>query len=97
MALWGKTDTLADAPKYLSNTELQDTYFVDETEAQVESNRAKGIDTPGWTKYTTYIDSDGNTRHKTECLVAMRVPASESGDDGVSANTATEDAVVADS
>lgn len=97
MALWGKSDTSADAPKNATATELSNMYFVDETEAQVASNRAKGIKTPGWNTYNTYTDSDGNTRHKVESLVPMKVSAVDAGDLGMDANTTIEDTTVADS
>ena len=96
MSLWGKTDTLADAPKYLNAEEKQDVYLVDVDEAQVDSNRDKGIVTPGWNTYTTYVNALGETRHKVENLVAMKVTALDAGDDGVTGNTAIEDTVVAD-
>ena len=56
MALWGKTDTLADAPKWLetdaNNTnkshDMDNAVFVDLEEAGVASNRAKGLTGPGW-------------------------------------------------
>ena len=95
--LWGKTDTETDAPKYLSDADKENTYFVDLTEAGVESNRDKGITTPGWNLYTTYVNALGDTRHKVENLVAMKVSAVDAGDDGVTGNTAIEDTVVADS
>ena len=48
MALWGNTDTLADAPKYLSSnaaanpqTDVDNAYFVDLTEAAVEQTELK--------------------------------------------------------
>ena len=105
MAQWGKTDTLADAPKYLetnaNNTnkshDKDNAIFVDTTEAAVSSNRAKGIKTPGWNLYNTYTTADGRTRHIVEPLVAMKVSASVAGDLGVTANTAVEDTIVADS
>lgn len=96
MSLWGKTDTQSDAPKYLSDAEADDVYFVDLGEAGVESNRDKGIVTPGWNLYTTYTNALGETRHKVENLVAMKVSAVDAGDDGVTGNTAIEDTVVAD-
>ena len=46
--------------------------FIDTTEAALAANKAKGLDTGGWTSYRTYEDADGNTRYKTEVLVAMR-------------------------
>lgn len=72
-----------------------DVVFVDVTEAA--SNRKKGLKTGGWTKYTTYVDGLGNTRHKSEVLVAMKRTAAQAGDAGVTlAGAADEDAIVAD-
>jgi hypothetical protein len=55
-------------------------FFVDETEAAQASNRAKGIHGAGWWYFHTYNDCEGNTRYKTENLVAMTTPNSVSGD-----------------
>jgi hypothetical protein len=104
MALWGKTDTLADVPKWLeddaNNTNKSHdrdlAVFVDTEEAGVASNRAKGLKTPGWNLYHTYTDGLGNTRHKAESLVVMKVAAVDAGDDGVTGNTDIEDTIVAD-
>lgn len=77
--------------------DLDGAYLVDNDEAQVDANRAKGLRTPGWHVYTTYTDANGNTRNKSECLVAMGdAPVGVVGDDGVTANTDIEDTVVAD-
>lgn len=98
MALWGNTDTANSAPKYLNSTDLNNTYFVDTTEAAVDANRDKGLKTGGWNLYTTYTTNGGAvTRHRAEPLVAMAVTAGDAGDLGVSGNTAIEDATVADS
>jgi hypothetical protein len=97
MASWGKTDTLADTPKYLTSAEAADAIFVDTTEAKVASNRSKGIKTPGWNTYTEYTDQNGNTRRKVENLVVMKVAAVDAGDLGVTGNTIDEDSIVADS
>lgn len=99
MALWGKTDTLADVPKWLeddaNNTnashDRDNAIFVDVEEAGVAANRAKGIKTPGW---NLHITAGGRTR--TECLVAMKVSAADAGDLGITGDTAVEDAIVAD-
>ena len=96
MALWGKTDVVGDVPSYLNTTDAGNCYFVDVEEAGVAANKAKGLDTGGWNLYTTYTDADGATRHKPECLVAMGVSAADAGDDGITGDTADEDAVVAD-
>lgn len=103
MALWGKTDSLASAPKWLNandsnkSNDLDNAFFVDVSEAQVASNKAKGLNTPGWNLYHTYVDQNGNTRHKAENLIVMKVSAVDAGDLGISGNTAIEDATVADS
>ena len=55
-------------------------YFVDQTEAQVKTNKDKGFNGAGWWLYKTYTDGNSTTRHKAECLVAMTVPAGTSGD-----------------
>lgn len=103
MPLWGKTDDANSAPKFLLDdenatpqTDVDNAYFVDTEEAGVTSNRAKGLQTPGWNLYTTYTDSDGATRHRVENLVSMKVAAVDAGDLGVSGNTDIEDATVAD-
>lgn len=103
MSSWGKTDTLADAPKWLNandpnaSNDLDYAFMVDTTEAQVESNRNKGLKTPGWNLYREYTDQNGNTRRIVEPLVVMKVDAGTAGDDGVTGNTTVEDSTVADS
>lgn len=62
-------------------------FGVDVTEAGVVANKAKGLGTAGWTRYKTYTDAQGNTRHKAEVLVAM----------GTITGDAADDATVADS
>ena len=104
MALWGKTDTAADAPKWLSDdanntnksNDKDNAVFVDLTEAGVASNRAKGLHTPGWNLYNTYTTADGRTRHIAEPLCVMKVSAGDAGDLGVTGDTADEDLIVAD-
>lgn len=79
MALWSNTDADASKPKYLSDTLRNDqtvsdkdaTLGVDVTEAKTAANIAKGLNTPGWVSYTTYTDTNGNVRNKSEVLVAM--------------------------
>lgn len=63
--------------------------FVDQTEAQNASNRAKGLKTPGWNQFTTFTDNAGATRYKVNPLVAMRRTAANAGDN-------TDDAIVGD-
>lgn len=79
MALWNNTDTDASKPKYLSDdlknaqsvSDKDATVGLSVNEAQNAGNIAKGLNTPGWVTYTTYTDGGGNTRHKSEVLVAM--------------------------
>jgi hypothetical protein len=99
MALWGKTDALASVPKYLetsadntnTSNDKDNAVFLDVTEAGIAANRAKGLKTPGWNLY-----SNAGGRHRTECLVAMKVSAADAGDLGVTGDTTDEDAIVAD-
>lgn len=77
----GTADKLTHAPT--------DLYFVDITESKVAANRAKGLKSPGWWKYSTYTDNEGETRHRAELLVALPATAAVAGD-------ANDDAVVAD-
>lgn len=102
MALWGKTDAAASAPKFLSTdanatpqTDKDNAFFVDTTEAGIESNRDSGLRTPGWNLFTTYTDTNGNTRRRVESLVPMKVTAAAAGDAGVSGSG--DDSTVADS
>jgi hypothetical protein len=104
MALWGKTDTLADAPKWLSDDpnvmpsqDVFNAFFVDIEESQVTSNRDKGLKTPGWNLYREYTNGVGQTRRIAEPLVVMKVSAADAGDLGVFGNTEIEDSTVADS
>lgn len=71
MALWSSTDATASKPKNLTTAEKNVTLGVSVDEAQDSTNIAKGLNTPGWVKYSTYADVQGSTRHKSEVLVAM--------------------------
>ena len=55
--------------------------FVDSTEKDVASNKARGITGPGWWLYRTYTDVSGRTRHKAECLAFVHATAAAAGDD----------------
>jgi hypothetical protein len=46
-------------------------FGVDATEADVTSNKNKGINSPGWVHYQTWTNTQGSTRHRAETLVAM--------------------------
>jgi len=80
MALWGNTDATASIPKYLTDAEKEDAFFIDTDEAALTANRAKGLRTGGWNLYDTYTDSGGATRHRVESLVAMNRTSAEAGD-----------------
>ncbi len=86
----GATITGQDIPKYVTAAEVEANNIigVDDTEAALAANKARGINTPGWTKYVTYTDMHGTTRHKAEVLVVMS--AATTGD-------APDDSVAADS
>ena len=95
------TVALQQQPKYVylnsnggvgGKAGLEKVFGVDVTEAQLAANRAKGIKVPGWTRFITYTDAQGNTRRKVECLVAMG-----SGETQSVAGDAADDSVVADS
>lgn len=71
MALWGKTDSEENKPKYLTAGEKAITTGLTAAEATDPSNKAVGKNTAGWVKYTTYTAASGETRNKAETLVAI--------------------------
>lgn len=73
----GLTVTANEQPAYAPHADLSSIYGISTAEASDTANKNKGINTPGWLKYTTYTDAQGATRHKAESLVAI---ASISGD-----------------
>lgn len=85
----GLTITGTDIPKYIMQQDLANVYFVSREEAQLDTNKFKGLNEPGWWFWETHIDCDGNTRYKAEHLVAMDVINAVSGD-------AADDLVAAD-
>lgn len=89
MPLWGKTDASGSKPKYLSTADAAKAVFVSQEEALLGTNKAKGLTGAGWWLVNEYKDSDGNTRYKSEHLVAMTVANATSGD-------AADDAIVSD-
>ena len=62
---------------------------VSRTEAQLSENKARGISSPGWWAYRTYIDAAGATRHKAELITAYKDGSAFSGD-------FTDDTIAAD-
>lgn len=81
MALWSNADDANSKPKYLNTADKAATNGVGVTEATQSVNIAKGINTPGWVKYSTYTDAQGNTRHKSEVLVALSSITGDSATD----------------
>lgn len=81
MALWSNTDADASKPKYLNTADKAATNGVSVVEAKQAANIAKGINTPGWVKSTTYTDAQGNTRNKSEVLVAFSSMTGDSATD----------------
>lgn len=92
MSLYGRTDSTANQTKagraVGTDSNTKTIVFVDNTEAQLEENKSRGITSPGWWAYDTYTDMHGNTRHKCELLVFIADP------DGT--ETLADDTIAAD-
>lgn len=75
MSLYGRTDSNANVAKagrgIAASSQAKTVVFVDETEASLAVNKARGINAPGWWSYYTFTDSSGATRHKAEYLVTL--------------------------
>jgi hypothetical protein len=78
MSLYGRTDSNANVTKagrgIAATSQAKQVIFVDETEAQLEANKERGLNAPGWWSYFTYTDSSGATRHKAEQMVFIANP-----------------------
>ena len=78
MSLYGRTDSNANKTKagvgIAASSQAKTTVFVDETEAQLNETKSRGITGPGWWSYFTYTDSSGATRHKAEQLIFVANP-----------------------
>ena len=78
MSLYGRTDSNANKTKagrgVSPSSQAKEIIFVDDTEAALPANKARGLNAPGWWSYFTYTDSAGNTRHKAEMLVTIAGP-----------------------
>ena len=99
MSLYGRTDSNANKAKAgigLDNSSQAKTVvFVDNTEAALEQNKARGINAPGWWSYYTFTDSGGNTRHKAEMLVTIADPdtTETQADDTIAGDAASSIAI----
>lgn len=82
----GQTGTALDAHPEL---DMANIFFVSLEEAQLDSNKKKGIHGAGWYRIISYIDADGNTRYKSELLQEQSTP-------NLIANDANDDLVIAD-
>lgn len=89
MPLWGKTDATGSKPKYLTTADKAKAVFVSREEALLKTNKDKGITGAGWWLVDEYKGSNGESRYKTELLIAMSVANATSGD-------ASDDTIVAD-
>lgn len=76
----GITITGMDIPKYVHQNDLANVVFVSREEAQLTSNKNKGLSEPGWWFWKTFIDAAGSTRYKAEHLIAIDVLNAISGD-----------------
>ena len=95
MSLYGRTDSNANKTKAgraaVTDSNTRTIVFVDNTEAQLEENKSRGITSPGWWAYDTYTDMHGNTRHKCELLVFIADPdgTETQADDTIAADVAS--------
>ena len=94
MSLYGRTDSNDNKAKagigVAASAQAKQTIFLDNTEAALAENKARGLNAPGWWSYYTFTDCDGNTRHKAEMLVTTAGPDLNSNE------TQADDAVAAD-
>ncbi len=78
MSLYGKDDSNANKTKggvgIAASSQTKTTVFIDDTEAQLKSNKDRGLNAPGWWSYVTFTDTHGKTRYKTEHLVTIANP-----------------------
>lgn len=78
MSLYGRTDSAANVTKagrgVAASSQAKTIVFVDNQEAALAENKARGINAPGWWSYYTYTDGEGNVRHKAEHLVTIAGP-----------------------
>lgn len=107
MSLYGKTDTSGNQNKAKNavgikasgtvgggpNSVTKTFVYVDDTEASLHENKVRGITSPGWWAYSTYVTESGVTKHRAEHLVAFsggETNANESlSDDTIAADAAS--------
>ena len=81
---------VSEAPKSTaldSNHNVNEVYGSDATEVGVARTTIYSHDHAGWVGITTYTDTHGNTRTKTEVLVAMSSISGDAADDSILADS----------
>lgn len=92
MSLYGTTDATESKPKWLSVDDAAKAFFVSTEEANLATNKAKGIKGPGWYLVKTKDDADGAKRTFVECLVSLAAATALNATTG----DAADDLTVAD-
>lgn len=92
MALWGKTDTVNNRPKFLKVDAAgvvtegpsagKKLVFIDEAEAARESSKSKGVTGTGW-----YLISTASGRTRAELVVAVTEAPGSVADESESIET----------
>ena len=84
MSLYGSTDSNANKTKagigVATDSQTKTIVYIDETEAALAQNKARGLNAPGWWSYFTYNDSSGTARHKAEQMVFIAGGEANSGE-----------------
>lgn len=98
MSLYGKDDSNANKAKagigIAASSQAKQTIFIDDTEAALAENKARGLNAPGWWSYYTFTDCEGNTRHKAEMLVTIAGPESNANETQADDSVAADEAVL---
>ena len=94
MSLYGKDDSNANKTKaeigVAKSSQTKTIVFIDDTEAQLAENKARGVGSPGWYQFFTYTDMHGKTRYKSELMVSIAGPEANSSE------TQSDDTIGAD-
>ena len=94
MSLYGKDDSNANKTKagigVAGSSQAKTIVFIDDTEAQLAENKARGVGSPGWYSFFTYTDMHGHTRYKAEHLVSIAGPEANASE------TQSDDTIGAD-
>ena len=65
-------------------------------EAQDAGTRSRGITGPGWWYYKTYVDGNGTTRHKAECIASFKIGTAGGNAGVIGDDTLLDDAATAE-